>query len=370
MRKILILGVAAVQKDAIMELKKLGYETFACAMKNDGPGAEVADHFEEINILNKEEIIEYIKKNEISLVYSVGSDLAMPVVGHVSEVLDLPLFVSERTALICNNKNLMRETLGKEFVGNVSFQVMDNFEEQIELEYPFILKPADSQGQRGVKLVESLKDFLESFKIAKEFSRSGLVILEQYIGGPEVSVNGYLVEGKLQFLEVSDRETWPEYTGLIRKHIVPSVHVDNNIKLAIRSIVEDASLKLGINNGPVYVQMKIEDGVPYIIEITPRLDGCHMWNLLQRYTGINLLKLTFDHLINNDINELQLNPPSTKKDCILEFICQAPNTPADFTDYKIIFEESDYFFKYYNQDENIRSINGKYDKIGYFIYSS
>ena len=43
--KVLILGVASVQMDAILELKKMGYETYACAMADDGPGADVADHF-------------------------------------------------------------------------------------------------------------------------------------------------------------------------------------------------------------------------------------------------------------------------------------------------------------------------------------
>ena len=51
MKKVLILVVASVQMDAINLLKELGYETFACAMAKDGPGAEAADHFDIINIL-------------------------------------------------------------------------------------------------------------------------------------------------------------------------------------------------------------------------------------------------------------------------------------------------------------------------------
>ena len=50
MKKVLILGVAPVQAEAIEKLKEMGYETHALAMKKDGPGADSADHFEEINI--------------------------------------------------------------------------------------------------------------------------------------------------------------------------------------------------------------------------------------------------------------------------------------------------------------------------------
>ena len=85
MKKVLILGVASVQMDALVMLKKMGIETYACAMAKDGPGADVADHFEEINILDESKLAQYIKDNDIDVVYSTGSDLAMPVVERLSE---------------------------------------------------------------------------------------------------------------------------------------------------------------------------------------------------------------------------------------------------------------------------------------------
>ncbi|WP_363551056.1 ATP-grasp domain-containing protein [Caldifermentibacillus hisashii] len=368
-QKVLILGVAAVQMDAIIELKEMGYETYACAMAKDGPGADVVDHFKEINILDIESLINYIKENKISLVYSVGSDLAMPIACHISERLNMPHFVSEETAKICNNKNLMRSTLGNDFKGNVKFQVVSSVEEEINLSFPFILKPADSQGQRGVKLIYSYEEYRDNFEDSKRYSRSGLVILEQYISGPELSVNGYVVNGQIVFLIPSDRETWPEYTGLIHKHIVPTENLTTESSKELINIIEVACKKLGINNGPVYAQMKLEQGKPYIIEITPRLDGCHMWNVLKYYTGINLLELTFNHLLNNDISELIEKINSNNKDSyVLEFICQEPNTPADYLAYQNVVNNSLYRFNYYKSGENIRPVNGKYEKIGYFIY--
>ncbi|WP_096550375.1 ATP-grasp domain-containing protein [Ureibacillus thermosphaericus] len=368
--KVLILGVAAVQMDAILELKKMGYDTHACAMAKDGPGADVADQFVEINILDVEEIIKYIKDNEISVVYSVGSDLAIPVACYISEKLGLPHFVSKETAHICNNKDLMRTTLGKGFKGNVDFQIIKNEEDIVNLDYPFILKPADSQGQRGVKLINNSSEYLESYRLAKKYSRSGLVILEKYISGPELSINGYLINGKVVFLIPSDRETWPEYTGLIHKHVVPSKNLNSEIREEITDIIESACQKLGIINGPVYSQIKLEQDNPYIIEITPRLDGCHMWKLLKYYTGVNLLKLTFEHLLKNDITELENIFREFNDGYLLEFICQQPNTNADYTQYQTELNNSLSSFKYYKQGENIRPVNGKFDKIGYFIYKT
>lgn len=369
-KKVLILGVAAVQLDAIKQLKEMGYEVHACAMANDGPGAKEADYFQEINILDKESLINYIQENSISVVYSVGSDLSIPVASALSEKLNLPKFVSEKTAMICNNKDLMRETLGNDFEGNVNFQIIKNQTDKIELPFPFILKPTDSQGQRGVVLIHNEAEFNEQYPNTKHYSRSGLVIIEKYVTGPEISVNGYLIDGKIKFLVASDRETWPNYTGLIHKHVVPSKVITQDNQDKLKKIIESACVKLNITNGPVYVQMKVENNMPYIIEITSRLDGCHMWNILEKYTGINLLQLTFDHLLNNDTAIMDQFTQDSVGEYVLEFICQEPNTKADYGKFNKPNEEILEYFQYYEQDAQIRAVNGKYEKIGYFIYKT
>ena len=362
--KVLILGVASVQMDAVEQLKEMGCETYTCAMAKDGPAADVSDHFELINILDESKLLAYIKSNHIDIVYSTGSDLAMPVVCRLSEKLGLAHFVPSKTADICNHKNLMRETLTKQCVGNISFKVLDAIE-KLDMDYPLILKPSDSQGQRGVYLVNSQLEFEKFFDRSISYSRSKKVIVEKYIGGQEVSVNAYVVNGKLKFFVVSDRETWPEYVGLIHKHIIPSTKVSVEANLRIKQVVEDACNRIGILNGPVYFQMKIMDDCPYIIEMTPRLDGCHMWNVISRATGVNLMKLTFEHLLYNDISELdkRKNGISSME---LVFFCQSPNTIMDRLRFRIP-SDSVYNYFYYKTGDLVRPVNGVFDKVGYYI---
>lgn len=366
MKKVLILGVAAVQYEAIKELNNMGVETHAVAQKNDGPGAGEAHKFTEINILDTDKLENYILANQIDAVYSTGSDLAMPIISFLSEKLDLPHFVSERTAQICNNKNLMRKELGNSFHGNVPFQILENKYENIELEYPFIMKPTDSQGQRGVELITNYEEFLNKFDDIKGYTRSGLVIIEKYIKGPEISVNGYVVNGRIAYLESTDRETWEKYIGLIHKHIVPASALDEDSNEELLEIMNKLVEKLSIQNGPIYAQVKVENNHPYIIEVTPRLDGCHMWNVLSRYNNVNLMKLTLNHLLNEDTSELE-NRISNVRSQELEFICQEPNTPADYTQYERMIQDSDESYLYYQQGQTIKPVNGKFEKIGYII---
>src|SRR5699024_10499033 len=128
--------------------------------------------FKEINILDVDKIIEYIKYNDIDVVYSTGSDLAMPLVNKISELLDLPHFVSSETSLFTTNKDLMRQSLSDDCEGNIPFQILDNSDEKIKLSYPFIMKPTDSQGQRGVNIIHNHEEFLSLFDETKNYSRS------------------------------------------------------------------------------------------------------------------------------------------------------------------------------------------------------
>lgn len=362
--KVLILGVASVQMDAVLELKRLGHEVYTAAMSKDGPAADEADHFVEINILDESSLEKYIVENQIEAVYSTGSDLAMPVTCRLSEKLDLPHFVSSRVATICNRKNEMRESLSNDFRGNVPFIVLDEIT-SFDFDFPAVMKPTDSQGQRGIVLIKSQADLKSNFERVKSYSREGKVIIEKYIDGPEVSVNCYMIDGSLAYTVVSDRETWPEYTGLIHKHIVPSITVSDKAKRNIVSVVEEACNQIGIMNGPVYFQIKVMDDEPYIIEMTPRLDGCHMWSILEKATGVNLMRLTLMHLLHNDFSEL-----SNQKDEItpmeLVFWCQKPNS---IMNQEHLQEPKDSIcrFYYYQDGETIRPVNGRFEKIGYYI---
>lgn len=365
-KKVLILGVSAVQTDAICILKEMGLTTHACSGADDGPGSKQADHYAVLDFKNTEELIEYIKDNNIDCVYSVGSDLATKIYTKVNELLHFPSFVPSETAYICNNKNVMRKFLGPDFKGNVGFQVLENETDKISLDYPFIMKPTDSQGQRGVRLIHNDAEFQETYPISKNYSKSGLVIIEDYINGPELSVNAYMVNGEIALLLTSDRVCWPNFQGgLIHKHVLPSKILNLELTEALEDLVGRFSKKLQIDNGPLYMQIKTQDNQPYIIEATPRLDGCHMWKLIKYYTGIDLIKLTFSHLLFNDISELQ-NFRQSDFRYTLEFLCEYPNKRANYS--KFLMPESIYdSCQYYSDNDLIRPINNQFEKIGYFI---
>ncbi|ERS93508.1 ATP-grasp domain-containing protein [Staphylococcus simulans] len=362
MKKVLILGVAPVQAEAIEKLKEMGYETHALAMKKDGLGADSADYFEEINIIDEAAVIAYIKQHHIDAVYSVGSDLAMPVANKISEALDLPHFVSYDTAYACNHKDVMRAQT-KGITGSVPFEITKDVNHQTEIDYPVFVKPTDGQGQRGITLVTQAADLPEAIAYAVDQSREGAAIIERYIDGYEISVNGYVVDGELQFTLVSMRETWPQHPGLIHKHIIDP---DYDYPMASIEAAIAAHLEtLKIQNGPVYAQVKVMNHEAFIIEITPRFDGCHMHKLIQYYNHDDLLEKTFKHLLEEQAPTF--TEATTTQPVVLEFMCETPKQPIDYYQFKVPDHTLE-SYRYYQQGEFIRPVNGVYDKVGFYIY--
>lgn len=366
-KRILILGAGNAQIDAIEYCKAHGYEVVGCSYTTVDCGIPHLDIFEQVDIKSIEGVTALAEKYGVSAIYSVGSDLAMPTVMKVSEKLGLPHFITAEAAEICHSKGMMRETLGEGFAGNAAFRVCGTLEEALEYkDFPAMMKPVDSQGQRGCFKVVSSEDIKEHFAASLDYSFEGKVIIEEYIDGPEVSVNAYMQDGKMKFALVSDRYAFDELPGgIIKEHRVPSSFADREAQAKTMDLAARVATKIGINNGPCYFQIKLKDGrEPVIIEVTPRLDGCHMWNLIKHYCGADLLEACFRQLLEGEsVLDGEYEMPC--EEYSLVFMSKEPNTKFSKADFDT--EGAEYVCYYYSDGDRVLKINGYMEKCGYII---
>lgn len=365
MEKVLILGVGNAQVDALRYLKETGFETYGLSFCREGRGIEFCDHFEVIDIKDKVKVLAYAKKNKIDLAYSVGSDVAMPTIGYVSEQLGLPYFCSEQSAILLNNKLLFRNFLKEHELLNIAFQGGKQWEDfKGWNKFPAILKPYCSQGQRGIRTIADLDDIKKHIETTQSFSKSGEVILEEFIYGKEVSANLFFKDGEMLYAFISDRGTYEELDGgLVKSHIFPT-KMNEALQERALQLASDTVKHLKIRNGPVYFQMMYDHNEVHIIEATPRLDGCHIWRLIKDYTGVDLLKLTFDMLMKKSI--LPETPYQNGHVRGLYFLSQEPNRPFRATDFDIP-GNTRYQEFYYENGQKIRPLNKVFEKVGYYI---
>jgi len=360
--KFLVLGIGAAQADLLEKITE-SFEVHALSNSQNGPGLKYVDFFALIDIGDKDAVLDYAKENQIDFVYSIGSDIAMPTVTYVAENLGLPSFISHETASICNNKVTLRESL-REIYGSVNYEVISAREQTTEIPMPVVIKPVDSQGQRGVQTITELEKIPDAFSTAVSYSKCGLAIIEEKIEGQEISVNTYMVNGKIKLFLPSDRVSWSGLDGgLIHKHVLPTKMSEKVINNVWR-LVEETAATLNIKNGPVYYQIKVRECSPYLIEVTPRLDGCHLWRLIKKSTGIDLLEETISHLCRNSAS---IPEHIETMKLVLEFFCQPPDT---LFSKPVTAQEAIYTQWYYKPGEIIRRINGKMEKCGFQIVAS
>ncbi|MGD7036993.1 ATP-grasp domain-containing protein [Methylotuvimicrobium buryatense] len=366
MKKALILGIGSAQVDAIQYLKKHGWWVIGCSYRKEGPGLDLIDHFELINITDVNSIQQLVNKEGIDLVYSVGSDLAMPSVAEISDRLGLPSFVRPGTAKLLQSKTELRGFLSKNNISPVNYRVIkDATDIQGWDFYPAMLKPTDSQGQRGISRVESYEDITNNLDSALNASRTGIAILEEVLEGPEVSVNAFVVDGQVVLSEVSDRWVLSGYPGGIpQAHILPTQKATNILIKETKNLVKQCIHALDIKNGPVYFQIILTSQGPRIVEITPRLDGCHMWRLIKEVTGYDLLDASFRLLTGKPIKPFVGYEEFSVSSLV--FLYQAPNTEFLKNNHHL---PSDVLYKeyYFQEGQRVPAINGQMEKVGYYI---
>ena len=366
MKKFLVLGTGSAQRDIIERCKEMGLYVIATSNVSGYSAEKLADEFHMIDITNIEATAKLAKEKNVDYVYSVGSDIAMETIAKVSKDLGLPCFIEQETARICNHKFLLRNTIASKGIeGSIPYQVLENVDDDIAVPYPIMMKPSDSQGQRGVRRANSFEEIKEHFAETISFSREKKVIVESYIEGDEISVNVFLEDGEMKFYLISDRQIWDEYPGgLIHEHLIPSKYEkDEAVTARIRKLVDETLKAIGLNNGPAYFQIKInKQGYPYLIEVTPRLDGCHMWRLIRYCTGVDLLQASIDMLMSRPY--WQAEDFEVKK-YSLEFLCDKPGEVFSKDHFQI--PEHVYLRWYYEEGKTINRMNGYFEKCGYII---
>ena len=297
--KVLILGVGNAQVDAIKYLKAAGHKVVGISYREEGAGVSLVDEFALIDIVDKKAVLNFTKGGDFDLVYSIGSDVAMPTVSFVSDALGLPCFLKEETADLLQDKYRFRVFLTEHDLNPIPARRLNSLADAQDWNiFPAIIKPVDSQGQRGVYEVSSHDDINRYYRDAITASRRGELILEAYIDGPELSVNTFFKDGELHFICISSRlviEGFPG--GIVSGHHTP-VTLPDSLEQEIKDLIRKLVVELDIENGPLYLQIKYQGTKPYIIEAAPRLDGCHLWRLIEKSTGINLLDLLFSSLTN------------------------------------------------------------------------
>ena len=289
-KTIMILGASILQLPAIEKAIEMGLNVVALDMNPKAVGFNVPGVTREvISTIDVEGAIEAAKKHKIDGVMTLATDMPMRVVAAVAKELGL-VGISQETAIKATDKAAMREALLAAGVPVPRFYKLGSIEEYREVEekfnIPFVVKPADSSGSRGITRVEGTDD--NAYSYAKSFSRNGVVVVEEYLSGPEVSVETLAIDGEVHVIQITDKIT----TGA--PHFVEIGHTQPsrlNSLDDIKKVTIAANKAIGIENGPSHTEIILTEKGPKIVELGARLGGdCITTHLVPLSTGVNMVE--------------------------------------------------------------------------------
>ena len=123
-----------------------------------------------------------------------GTDPPVAVAARVAEKLGLPHPISAATAVLATSKLRQREALAAAGVPQPRWEVAGGLD-GVSIAPPLVVKAADRTGRAGLSLVRRRSDLEEALASARRASRSGAVLVEEYVEGPEVTVTGFSAGG-------------------------------------------------------------------------------------------------------------------------------------------------------------------------------
>lgn len=297
MKKIMILGASILQLPAIVKAKELGLEVIAVDMNPEAVGFKVEGvNNEIISTIDTEKILEAAKRHNIDGIMTLATDMPMRSVATVARELNL-VGIDQETALKATNKAEMRKALHENDVPIPRFYKVSTLEEfkDVIQEFPdwFMIKPADSSGSRGIYLANSdmgIDELVERYNYSVQYSKIGDVVVEEYMRGPEVSVETLSVDGVCHVIQITDKMTTgaPHFVEL--GHAQPTKHRKEVVD-KIAEIAKAANRAIGIKNGPSHTEIIVTSDGPKIVELGARLGGDNIaTHLVPLSTGVNMVE--------------------------------------------------------------------------------
>jgi hypothetical protein len=245
-------------------------------------------------------------------------DSASVLAALASAALGLPTN-EPAAAEAARNKHLMRRMLAHGGVPCPHFQYLgrDQLYEPVagELEYPVVVKPLLLSGSRGVIRADNPDEFIQACaRLRALLDRIGArgdgraILIEEYIPGDEVALEGLLIDGQLEVLALFDKPdplTGPFFEETI--YVTPSRHPEAVQEALARSTWE-AAAALGLHTGPVHAELRFNERGVWVIEMAGRSIGGLCGSILEFGTSACLEEIIIRQVVGLPLPPLEPAP--------------------------------------------------------------
>lgn len=294
MKKLAIIGGGVMASYFGEACHRLGYEGHYFSMQDGKVDASKVDVFHEINIFEKEKIVDICRNLCVDGVVAT-TELSVPIAAYVAEQLGL-LGIPSEVAKVITNKYRNRECIkGLKNLLSPQYVEATRIEDikKSSISYPLILKPANLGGKRGITVVNDDTGLLQAFEYAKASFRKGtnpVIIAEEFLQeGMECSVESISFKGKHTIIQITQKDSSGAPHCVELGHHQPAPLASDIWKKVVDG-VSSGLTAIGISNGPCHTEIKIIDDKVYLIEFNARPGGDHIWwPMVELSTGFDII---------------------------------------------------------------------------------
>jgi S-sulfo-L-cysteine synthase (3-phospho-L-serine-dependent) len=303
-RAIIVIGLRS-EENEIGCVKALGYRVLFFNTSITLDNALIVDVPVEIDLNDDALVIAKARvlseKFDIHAVYTLN-EYRVPLAARIASALNLPHGLSHEAALNCRNKKNTRQLLAQQGVGSANFVLVRTPQEGIsalkQFTLPVIVKPSNDAGSNLVACCETPQDVWDAVEAIQAYSENWVgqvldpeILLEEYLDGPEFSVEACTASGKTHIIAITAKQTTPAPLAIEVGHTVPAPLPESAV-VAIHQVVIDALAALGVMDTVTHTEVKLTATGPKIIEVNARPGGDKIPLLVKAVTGYDLRELS------------------------------------------------------------------------------
>lgn len=370
--KALVLCGGLPQIALIKELKSRGIKTILADMNEKVPARKVADEFYNVSVLDVDAVRNLAKEQKVDFVITVCADQVLQVVAQVSEELGLPCYIDFKTAENVSKKSFMKTVFAENRVPTSKFVLMDDFcsEKIKDLSFPIIVKPIDAYSSRGVCKVSNEKELIEAFNNAKKISRTGGVIVEEFVEGDEITVDVYVENGKANVLCLSNLYK----IGEDGKFVINRSQIPADISKEKTEQIKEAAQKIadafGLKDSPMLIQLISNEEKISVVEFCARTGGGIKFLMIKKISGFDVVKAVVDLTLGEKphYEKADIKPTFT----VNEFVYCNPGVFDHLEGFEELLNEGilTEYSQFKAEGAEFSTINGSGDRVAYFSIES
>lgn len=291
-RRLLVVGAGPAQIGVLEAARRRGLDVVAADRNPGAPGFPLASRRALISTEDELALDRLASAERVDGIVSPGTDFPVAIAARIAARLGIAHPIAPATAQAATSKLRQRERFRAAGVPHVRHETCSSLDEAREavarIGLPCVVKAPDRQGQRGLAVVREERELGQALARVAAEARGNVVLVEELVEGPELTVNAFSVDGAFHPLTVTDRvRAEPPGFGVALAHVWPSEQ-SGDVVGDVVDVARRAAAAIGLADGPSYTQVLVGPAGARVCEIAARVGGGHDAELCAVATGVDL----------------------------------------------------------------------------------